>query len=135
MNKVVCAFPGLGKTFLSRVNPHFLDLDFVQYKSMSREDALVRYAQDILFHPLRTVLINDPFVISYLKNRDVIVVLPTSKMDLLNRIKKRGDEEFAVHLEMNYDRWIREWMDCALSNKCKIIKTPGYLRDVTYMWR
>lgn len=134
MNKVVCAFPGLGKTFLSRVNPHFLDLDFVQYKSMSREDALVRYAQDILSHPSRTVLINDPFVISYLKNRDVTVVLPMSKVDLLNRIKKRGDEKFAVHLDMNYDRWIHEWIDCARSNECKLVTTPGYLRDVAHMY-
>jgi hypothetical protein len=108
-------------------------LDFEQYRSISREDALPRYAQDILSHPSRTVLINDPFVISYLKNRDVIMVLPVSKVDLLKRIKKRGDKEFAVHLEMNYDRWIREWIDCARSNECKLVTTPGYLRDVAHM--
>jgi hypothetical protein len=100
---------------------------------MRREDALVRYAQDILSHPSRTVLINDPFVISYLKNRDVTVVLPISKVDHVSRIKKRGDEEFAVHMEMNYDRWIREWIDCARSNECKLVTTPGYLRDVVHM--
>lgn len=133
MNKVVCAFPGLGKTFLSHINPHFVDLDFVQYKSMSRRDALAKYAQDILSYPSRTVLINDPFVISRLKDRDVTVVLPLSKVDLLERIRKRGDDELAVHLEMNYDKWIREWIDCARSNKCKLVTTQGYLRDVAYM--
>jgi hypothetical protein len=100
---------------------------------MSREDALVKYAQDILSHPSRTVLINDPFVIPYLKDRYVIVVLPASKVDLLNRIKKRGDKEFAFHLEMNYDRWIREWTDCARSNECKLVTTPSYLWDVVHV--
>jgi hypothetical protein len=101
---------------------------------MNREDALVKYAQRILSHPSRTVLINDPFVIPYLKNRDVTVVLPRSKVDLLNRIKKRGDGEFAIHLEMNYDRWIREWIDCARSNGCTLVTISGYLRDVAHMY-
>ena len=153
MNKVISAFPGIGKTTLIQTNKNYVDLESLDYKWLDIDKAL-----SVEERKGTAKTINPDFPNNYIKKigeltsmgfnvlisshkevREALqaqgikytIVLPSLEMkeEMINRYLSRGNQENFVNLlKSNYKKFVE---DLAMDPNEKIILKHGqYLSDV-----
>lgn len=134
VNKVVIAFPGMGKTTYALHTPGVVDLDFGSFRSAlgvspqqqgSIYPQFVKYLQ--FYRKLWLILTNDPGLIPGLKSAgfQVVVNVPSDLNDLLRRVQQRDgkDRPFAMQLAKNLPRWVDDWKKLAARYQVQLVES------------
>lgn len=153
MNKIISAFPGIGKTTLVQTNKNYVDLESSDYKWIDIDKTL-----SIEERKGTAKTINPDFPENYIKKimeltdmgfnvlisshkevREVLqargikytIVLPSLEMkeEMINRYLSRGNQESFVNLlRTNYEKFVEDLsMD---SNEKVVLKSGQYLSDL-----
>lgn len=153
MNKIISAFPGIGKTTLVQINKNYIDLESSDYKWIDIDKTL-----PIEERKGTAKTINPDFPNNYIKKiieltdmgfnvlisshkevREALqargikytIVLPSLDMkeEMINRYLSRGNQESFVNLlKTNYEKFVEDLsMD---SNEKVVLKSGQYLSDL-----
>lgn len=153
MNKIISAFPGIGKTTLVQTNKNYIDLESSDYKWIDIDKEL-----SIEERKGTAKTINPDFPENYIKKiieltdmgfnvlisshkevREALqargikytIVLPSLDMkeEIINRYLSRGNQESFVNLlKTNYEKFVEDLsMD---SNEKVVLKLGQYLSDL-----
>lgn len=153
MNKIISAFPGIGKTTLVQINKNYIDLESSDYKWIDIDKTL-----PIEERKGTAKTINPDFPENYIKKiieltdmgfnvlisshkevREALqargikytIVLPSLDMkeEMINRYLSRGNQESFVNLlKTNYEKFVEDLsMD---SNEKVVLKSGQYLSDL-----
>lgn len=153
MNKIISAFPGIGKTTLVQTNKNYVDLESSDYKWIDIDKTL-----SIEERKGTAKTINPDFPENYIKKimeltdigfnvlisshkevREALqaqgikytIVLPSLDMkeEMINRYLNRGNQESFVNLlKTNYEKFVEDLsMD---SNEKVVLKSGQYLSDL-----
>lgn len=153
MNKIISAFPGIGKTTLVQTNKNYVDLESSDYKWIDIDKTL-----SIEERKGTAKTINHDFPENYIKKimeltdmgfnvlisshkevREALqaqgikytIVLPSLDMkeEMINRYLNRGNQESFVNLlKTNYEKFVEDLsMD---SNEKVVLKSGQYLSDL-----
>lgn len=130
--KVILAFPGCGKSFQTELEPtRYHDLDVGRKASATVDPrALAVAAETIVKEKRKTVFMNVPSVIPYLKVPHMMV-LPYAgeKNQWIEMIAERdgaGADELVRAMNKNWDQWLRQWLDFATPDtRLEFITSPG----------
>ena len=153
MNKIISAFPGIGKTTLVQINKNYIDLESSDYKWIDIDKTL-----PIEERKGTAKTINPDFPNNYIKKineltgmgfnvlisshkevREALqaqgieytIILPSLDMkeEMINRYLSRGNQESFVNLlKTNYEKFVEDLsMD---TNKKIVLKSGQYLSDL-----
>lgn len=153
MNKIISAFPGIGKTTLVQINKNYIDLESSDYKWIDIDKTL-----PIEERKGTAKTINPDFPENYIKKiieltdmgfnvlisshkevREALqargikytIVLPSLDMkeEMINRYLSRGNQESFVNLlKTNYEKFVEDLsMD---TNEKIVLKSGQYLSDL-----
>ena len=153
MNKIISAFPGIGKTTLVQINKNYIDLESSDYKWIDIDKTL-----PIEERKGTAKTINPDFPENYIKKiteltdmgfnvlisshkevREALqaqgieytIILPSLDMkeEMINRYLSRGNQESFVNLlKTNYEKFVEDLsMD---TNEKIVLKSGQYLSDL-----
>lgn len=153
MNKIISAFPGIGKTTLVQINKNYIDLESSDYKWIDIDKTL-----PIEERKGTAKTINPDFPNNYIKKineltgmgfnvlisshkevREALqaqgieytIILPSLDMkeEMINRYLSRGNQESFVNLlKTNYEKFVEDLsMD---TNEKIVLKSGQYLSDL-----
>lgn len=153
MNKVISAFPGIGKTTLVQTNKNYIDLESSDYKWFDidktlpieeRKGTAKTISPDFPWNYIKKIIeLTDMgfnvLISSHKEVREALqaqgvkytIVLPSLDMkeEMINRYLGRGNQENFVNLlKANYEKFVE---DLAMDPNEKIVLKHGqYLSDV-----
>ena len=153
MNKIISAFPGIGKTTLVQTNKNYVDLESSDYKWIDidkelsieeRKGTAKTINPDFPENYIKRIieLTNmgfDVLISSHKEVREALqaqgikytIVLPSLDMkeEMINRYLSRGNQESFVNLlKTNYEKFVEDLsMD---SNEKVVLKSGQYLSDL-----
>ena len=153
MNKIISAFPGIGKTTLVQTNKNYVDLESSDYKWIDIDKTLsieerkgtaktinpdfpANYIQKIIELTdmgFNVLISSHKEVREALQARGIkyTIVLPSLDMkeEMINRYINRGNQESFVNLlKTNYEKFVEDLsMD---SNEKVVLKSEQYLSDL-----
>lgn len=134
--KVYCVFAGLGKTYFCQHNPGWVEIEEESYVRLNaRSDALILALK--CYHKYGYALLTNatPYVIRGLMadrdNFDITIIVPPkgAKETILQRIRDRGDDEWANMLKELYDYMYDYARSCPYA-KIIYAQEGEYLTDV-----
>lgn len=153
MNKIISAFPGIGKTTLVQTNKNYIDLESSDYKWIDidktlsieeRKGTAKTINPDFPENYIKKIieLTNMVFSILISSHKEVrealqvqgikyTIVLPSLDMkeEMINRYLSRGNQESFVNLlKTNYEKFVEDLsMD---TNEKIVLKSGQYLSDL-----
>lgn len=153
MNKVISAFPGIGKTTLVQTNKNYIDLESSDYKWLDIDKTLpieerkgtaktinpdfpnnyIKKISELTDMGFNVLILSHKEVREALQAQGIkyTIVLPSLDMkeEMINRYLSRGNQENFVNLlKTNYEKFVE---DLAMDPSEKIVLKHGeYLSDI-----
>jgi predicted NUDIX family NTP pyrophosphohydrolase len=137
---IIFAFPGSGKTFISRMNDRYIDLDEGEIRTklnVEKGSDLIMYVMKLaISHHIKAgkkVLTNYPELVKWCKEKQfwVAVFVPSlSGKELAGRLYNRDkDSDFTKMVYDNGDNWMIDWEEVANNNGVRLYSAK-YLADL-----
>ena len=153
MNKIISAFPGIGKTTLVQTNKNYIDLESSDYKWIDIDKTLsieerkgtaktinpnfpenyIKKIVELTSMGYNVLISSHKEVREALQSRSIkyTIVLPSLDMkeEMINRYLSRGNQESFINLlKTNYEKFVEDLsMD---PNEKVVLKSGQYLSDL-----